>query len=229
MRLREIGVRAPIAVVPSSIDVARFAAGRRDAATRALLGANGEDRVVLAVARLAKEKHLELALDAIACLRDVRLAIVGDGAQRASLEARARALGVRQRVHFTGALDPATMPAVYAGADAFVFPSPTETQGLVLAEALAAGLPVVAVDVPVNREVLSGFGRLVPSQPAAMAAALAAAVEGPREGAGAAFAVRRFGRRRHAEAVLEIYRSISLCRTFGTPVRDYAPGTHGFR
>jgi 1,2-diacylglycerol 3-alpha-glucosyltransferase len=185
--------------------------------------------VVLAVARLAKEKHLELALDAIACLRDVRLAIVGDGAHRAALEERARALGVRERVHFTGELDPAAMPGVYAGADAFVFPSPTETQGLVLAEALAAGLPVVAVDVPVNREVLSGFGQLVPADPRAMAIALAIAVSEPRDVAGAAFASRRFGLRRQAEAVLEIYRWISLCRTFGTPVREYAPGTRGFR
>ena len=228
-RLREIGVRVPIAVVPSSIDVACFAAGRRSEAARALLGANGAARVVLAVSRLAKEKHLELAIDAIACLRDVRLAIVGDGPHRATLEARATARGVRDRVHFTGALEPAALPDVYAGADAFVFPSPTETQGLVLAEALATGLPVVAVDVPVNREVLGGFGRLVPPGPEALAQALAAAVAEPRDAAGADFARRQYGRDRQAEAVLNVYRSVSLCRTFGTLVRDYASGSESFR
>jgi glycosyltransferase involved in cell wall biosynthesis len=228
-RLRDIGVRVPIAVVPSSIDVVRFAAGRRTDGARALLGANDSARVVLAVSRAAKEKHLELAIDAIACLQDARLAIVGDGLHRSLLEARAAALGVRERVHFTGTLEPAALPDVYASADAFVFPSPTETQGLVLAEALAAGLPIVAVDVPVNREVLGGFGRLVPPSPEAMAAALAAALAAPRGAAGAGFARRQFGRDRQAAAVLEVYRSVSLCRTFGTRVRDYAPGSESFR
>jgi 1,2-diacylglycerol 3-alpha-glucosyltransferase len=228
-RLREIGVRVPIAVVPSSIDVACFAAGRRTNAARALLGANDGARVVLAVSRIAKEKNLELAIDAIACLEHARLAIVGDGAHRAALEARAAALGVRDRVHFTGALEPAALPDLYASADAFVFPSPTETQGLVLAEALAASLPVVAVDVPVNMEVLGGFGWLVPPGSQAVADALVAAMAGPREVAGAGFARRQYGRARQAAAVLEVYRSVSLCRTFGTPVRDYAPGSESFR
>ena len=102
---------------------------------------------MLAVRALAQEKHLELALDALAHVRDVRLAIVGDGPARAALEARANALGVSDRVRFTGALQPAALPDIYASSDAFVFPSATETQGLVLAEALACGLPVVAVDV----------------------------------------------------------------------------------
>ena len=161
-RLRDIGVRVPIAVVPSSIDVAHFAGGRRTQAARATLGARDGARIVLAVSRIAKEKHLELAIDAIAHVADARLAIVGDGPDRAALEARATGRGVRDRVHFTGALEPAALPDLYASSDAFVFPSPTETQGLVLAEALAAGLPIVAVDTPVNREVLGGFGRLVP-------------------------------------------------------------------
>ena len=228
-RLREIGVRVPIAVVPSSIDVARFSSGRRSRAARAMLGARGDERIVLAVSRLAKEKHLELAIDAIAHVRDARLAIVGDGPHRARLEARAVARGVRGLVQFTGALDPAALPDLYAASDAFVFPSPTETQGLVLAEALAAGLPIVAVDTPVNREVLGGCGRLVGADPPALAAALAEAVAGPRDAAGVESARLRFGRDRQTAAILEVYRSISLCRTFGTLVRDYAPGSESYR
>jgi glycosyltransferase involved in cell wall biosynthesis len=228
-RLRDIGVHVPIAIVPSSIDVARFAGARRTAAARAFLGARDDARVVLAVSRIAKEKHLDVAIDAIARVRDAVLAIVGDGPDRAALEARANALGIRDRVRFTGALDPAALPDLYAASDAFVFPSPTETQGLVLAEALAAGLPVVAVDVPVNREVLGGFGRLVAAGAQAVAHALSDAIEAPRDGAAAEFAARQFGRSRQAEAVLHVYKSISLCRTFGTPVRDYAPGSESFR
>jgi 1,2-diacylglycerol 3-alpha-glucosyltransferase len=227
-RLRDIGVRVPIAVVPSSIDIARFAGGVRSNAARATLGARDDARIVLAVSRIAKEKHLELAIDAIARVADARLAIVGDGPDRAELEARATAHDVRDRVHFTGALEPAALPDLYASSDAFVFPSPTETQGLVLAEALAAGLPIVAVDTPVNREVLGGFGRLVPPDPQAVALALGAAIVGPRDDAAVEFARRRFGRDRQIEATLEVYKSISLCRTFGTLMRDYAPGSKSY-
>lgn len=228
-RLRDIGVRVPIAVVPSSIDVARFSAGRRSTEARVTLGVHDDARIVLAVSRIAKEKHLELAIDAIARVCDAHLAIVGDGPDRVALEARAAALGVRDRVHFTGALDPAAVPDLYAASDAFVFPSPTETQGLVLAEAMAAGLPIVAVDTPVNREVLAGFGRLVPPDAQAVADALSAAVAAPRDAAAVESARLRFGRAGQTQAVLNVYRSISVCRTFGTLMRDYAPGSESYR
>ncbi|HEV8021386.1 MAG TPA: glycosyltransferase [Candidatus Lustribacter sp.] len=223
-RLRDIGVRVPIAVVASAIDVARFAGGRRTAAARALLGACDGERIALCVARVAREKNLELAVDALARVPGVRLAIVGGGPDRAQLESRAVRLGVRERVHFTGALDPAALPDLYASSDAFVFPSTTETQGLVLAEASATGLPVAAVDTPVNREVLGGFGRLVAPDAVALAAGLGWALEQPRDVAAAADAGRRFGRASQTAAVMEVYESVSLCRTFGTPVREYTPG-----
>jgi 1,2-diacylglycerol 3-alpha-glucosyltransferase len=207
-RLREIGVHAAIAVIPSSIDVAAYARGARSDAARALLGARGDRRIALAVSRIAKEKHLELAIDALSTARDVHLAVVGDGPHRAALEARARVRGVHDRVTFTGMLEPHALPDVYASSDAFVFPSETETQGLVLAEALAAGLPVVAVEAPVNREVLGGFGRLVPPDAEALGAAVAGAAAGPRDPAGAGAAAGRFGRRRQADAVLELYKSL---------------------
>jgi 1,2-diacylglycerol 3-alpha-glucosyltransferase len=224
-RLRDIGVRVPIVVVPSSIDVARFAAGHRSGAARIALGVRDDARIVLAVSRVAKEKHLELAIDAVARMPGVRLAIVGDGPQRAALEARAAKLGVRERVHFTGMLDSSALPDLYASSDAFVFPSPTETQGLVLAEAMAAGLPVVAVDTPVNREVLAGCGWLVPPDPAAVSAALGAAVAAPHDAGAAESARLRFGRTRQTEAVLNVYRALSVCRTFGTLMGDHAPGS----
>lgn len=223
-RLRDIGVQVPIAVVASSIDVARFAAGRRTAAARALLGARDGERIALCVARVAREKNLELALDALARVPAVRLAIVGGGPDRAALETRAARLGVRDRVRFTGALDPAALPDLYASSDAFVFPSTTETQGLVLAEAAATGLPVVAVDTAVNREVLGGFGRLAAPHAEALAEGLRWAVEQPRDVAAAADAGRRFDRDGRTAAVLEVYAGVSLCRTFGTPVREYTPG-----
>ena len=127
---------------------------------------------------------------------------------------------MRERVRFLGALEPAALPDLYAASDAFVFPSTSETQGLVLAEAMAAGLPVVAAEDAVNREVLGGFGQLTAADPAALGDALARAVEQPRDAAAAAAAARRFDPGRQAAAVMNVYRALSLCRTFGTPVRE---------
>ena len=113
-RLRELGVRSTIAVVPSSIEVERFAAGRRSPAIRALLGADEHTPLALVVSRLAREKNLELAIDALACSSGAltRLAIVGDGPHRAALEERAREAGVADRVRFVGALPSAALPDV---------------------------------------------------------------------------------------------------------------------
>ena len=92
----------------------------------------------------------------------------------ADLERHAASLGCANRITFTGALDQSQLGAYYRNADAFVFTSLTETQGLVLVEALAHGLPVVAVDCPVTREtVLGDAGILVPEDTDAFARAAA--------------------------------------------------------
>jgi 1,2-diacylglycerol 3-alpha-glucosyltransferase len=226
-RLRALGVRVPIAVVPSSIDGAHFASGNRNAATRAQLGARNEEALVLAVSRVAEEKHLELAIDALAHVDHVHLAIVGDGPHRGALELRALQTGVRDRVTFAGMRDPADLPDIYAAGDALAFTSETETQGLVLAEAMAAGLPVVAVENAVNREMLAGSGRLVPAAASAFGAALAAAATGPRDLVTAAAARDRFSRVRQSAATIDVYRAAAVCRTFGTPVGHHAPEQTG--
>lgn len=204
-RLRELGVGARIAVVPSAIDVTRFSTGRRSLAVRALLGAHDDTPLVLTVSRLGQEKNVELALDALARLSGAVLAVVGDGPQRRALEARAVGLGIAERVRFCGALQSQALPDVYASADAFVFASPSETQGLVLAEALAAGLSIAAVDVPVTREILGGRGFLSLPDPAALAAAVAAALRAGRDPGGPRFAEARFGRELQARRILDLY------------------------
>ncbi len=185
--LLEMGVRTQIVVVPSGIDVAAFAAGRRRDEVRAALGAVPGAKLGLAVGRLGREKNLELVLAAFARteLADARLAIVGEGPHRVPLEALAERLGIARRVTFAREFSRADLPDAYASADAFAFASRSDTQGLVLAEALAAGIPIVAVDVPQTREVLRGSGSLCADDPAALAAALAAAFVRPRDaGAG---------------------------------------------
>jgi glycosyltransferase involved in cell wall biosynthesis len=150
------------------------------------------------------------------------LAIVGDGPHRAALEERAREVGVAPRVRFVGALPSAALPDVYASGDAFVFPSTTETQGLVLAEALAAGLRVVATETPASRDVLAGRGRLVAADPSAFARALDDAVNAGRDESAVRLAHSRYSVGLQTRRVLDVYRALlpADCRLARTFVRS---------
>jgi glycosyltransferase involved in cell wall biosynthesis len=211
-RLRELGVHAPIAVVPSAIDVDRFAAGRRSALVRARLGAAGDAPLALVVSRLGLEKNVELAIDALARIGELRLAIVGEGPHRPVLEERARRLGVVDRLRFIGGLPRERLPDVYASADAFIFPSTTDTQGLVLAEALAAGLPVIAAESEASREVLTDAGRVVPPNADAIAAALRDALATGHDQSAVHLALSRFTVEVQTRRILEIYREVLAAR-----------------
>jgi glycosyltransferase involved in cell wall biosynthesis len=206
-RLRTLGETSPIAVIPTGIDVERFAAGRHSEKLRGRFGAG---RVVLLVSRLAREKNIDLAIEALAGLQDpaVHLVLAGDGPERAALAETARVAGVEGRVHFLGHVAREQLPDLYASSDAFVFPSFTETQGLVLAEALVAGLPVVAVDTPQSRDVLDGHGILVSPRSDAMAWGLHEALNIPREQSAAHLALQRFSLRLQADRTIEIYRGL---------------------
>lgn len=172
--LRELGVHTRIDVVPSGIDVAAFAAGKRSDAVRARLGARSGEALVLCVGRLGREKNVELAIEAFARLQlpSARLAIVGDGPHRELLQRHAARMGVAGRTSFAREFAHDALPDAYASCDAFVFTSRSETQGLVLVEALAAGASVIALDTPQTRDVLAGAGRLVANDSAALAGAL---------------------------------------------------------
>ena len=172
-RLAEIGVTAHIEVVPSGIDLEHFGAGKMRADVRRKLGAAGDERLLLFVGRLAREKNVELLLEALTMTTvPARLAIAGDGPERDVLEQRANELGVADRVRFLGAVGREELPDYYASADAFVFASVSETQGLVLAEALAAGCPVIAVDTPQARDVLGDHATFVSQDARQLAHAL---------------------------------------------------------
>jgi 1,2-diacylglycerol 3-alpha-glucosyltransferase len=157
--LRSQGVAAPICVVPTGIDIDVFAGldpalgqGLRDK-----LGIARDVPLLLLVSRLAHEKNIPFAIESLALLRkrlpNTQLVLVGAGPSMQQLKELSRAANLEHAVHFAGVVEHAEIPAFYAAADAFVFPSVSETQGLVLAEAFAAGLPVVALDNPQTREV----------------------------------------------------------------------------
>ena len=174
-RLRTQGVRKPIEVLPTGIDLDRFRPGDRAAARRAL-GLAADDRVLLYVGRLDREKNLGFLLDAVTRVQAprVRLLLVGRGTQAAAIARAAAARGIGSRVELRGGSPPDGLPAYYRAADAFVFASTTETQGLAVLEAMACGLPVVAIRASGVEEVVAEgvSGLLVPEDADAFAAAV---------------------------------------------------------
>lgn len=150
--LRLIGVKVPLFVQPTGIDYQRF--NRRDpgrvAALRQRWQVDKEQLSLISVSRLGKEKNITFLLEAMArlrgqCPRGVRLFIVGEGNQRQQLEAQINDLQLSDCVTLVGPVAPEDIAYYYQMADIFVFASKSETQGMVLLEAMAAGLPVVAV------------------------------------------------------------------------------------
>lgn len=158
-RLRAYGVSSPIEVLPTGIPMQAFAHGQR----RRFRHAHGipDDRlVVLFVGRVAHEKNIAFLFDVIerarTTLPQLLLVIAGEGPAGASLQRGLEARGLSEAVRFIGYLDRAeSLPDCYAAADLFVFASRTETQGLVLLEAMAAGLPVLALACMGTRSILA--------------------------------------------------------------------------
>jgi glycosyltransferase involved in cell wall biosynthesis len=213
--LVDLGVTVRVEVIPSGIDLRHFSAGTRSGALRSQLGVRAGERMLLFVSRLAREKNVELLLDAVrASSVPVRLVIAGDGPERTMLEQRAAEHGIADRIRFLGSVERERLPDLYASADAFVFPSVTETQGLVLVEALAAGALVIAADAPPVREVLGGAGRLVAPEARAFASAFADVPIAPDAGetAKACAAAARYGIDRQAQRVAALYED--LTRTY---------------
>jgi len=130
---------------------------------RRQLGLPQDVEMLGCAARLHALKQIDLAIRVMSENRDQHLALAGQGLERAKLETLAHSLGVAERVHFLGELGGAQMGAFLASLDCFVFPSSTETFGLAPVEAAQAGLPVIANDIEVLREVLA-----VDNQPCAL-------------------------------------------------------------
>nr|WP_321445893.1 glycosyltransferase family 4 protein [uncultured Cohaesibacter sp.] len=114
-----------------------------------------QDVILLgSVARLNPLKRLDVAIRALTHNECWHLALGGQGPDELRLQSIAEGLGVANRVHFTGEMNPEAVGDFLASLDLFVFPSEAETFGLAAVEAAQAGLPIVANDLPVLREVL---------------------------------------------------------------------------
>jgi glycosyltransferase involved in cell wall biosynthesis len=172
---QEYDVQVPVAVVPTPIDLDEYANLEPDRVRRELDLEDAE--VLLYVGRLGGEKGIDRVLRAFAHVAGprprARLLLIGHGAEADDLKRLSRKLGIGDRVSFLGWVPHEQVPDYYASADIFVFGSETETQGLVMMEAMAAGTPVLAVEAPGSVDVLAeGGGLLLPPSDEAFTTAI---------------------------------------------------------
>jgi glycosyltransferase involved in cell wall biosynthesis len=152
------GVTRPIRTIPTGLDLGEFTGG--DGAAFRARHAIGSDRpLILLVGRVAHEKNIGFLLRVLDAVRrnvpSVLLVIAGEGPALAALRRDTAAAGLAGHVLLVGYLDRRTaLLDCYRAADAFVFASRTETQGLVLLESLALGVPVVSTAMLGTKEVL---------------------------------------------------------------------------
>jgi 1,2-diacylglycerol 3-alpha-glucosyltransferase len=174
-------VRSPISVIPTGIDTERFAKGNC-AGNHKRPGLTKEDVVVGHLGRLTAEKNLDfLFAAAVRFLEEnpkAQFIFAGDGPMRAEMTARLDKDPVRPRMHFLGPIEGDDVVAFYSAIDVFAFASRSETQGLVVAEALASGVPVVALDASGVRDALRHCASCVQLGADASPEAFAAALSG---------------------------------------------------
>jgi glycosyltransferase involved in cell wall biosynthesis len=185
------GDPAKLVEMPNGVDTELFSPGADEDGVRARAGIQ-EDAVVAAfVATLDRAHHfkrLDVAIDAIAALRDtdVHLLVAGGGELLEDFRRRAAAAGVADRVHFLGAVPHSDLPSVMRAADLLLLSTePPESFGIVLIEAMACGLPTLATKYPGVRAVVDEgeTGLLVPpGDPQAVAAAIERLVDAGRDG-----------------------------------------------
>jgi len=183
------GVRRPVQVIPTGLPADRFVRGD-GARFRRLQNLPPDRPLLLYVGRVAHEKNIGFLLESLLEVRrsrpDALLVIAGEGPARASLAAQVARLGLERDVAFVGYLDrERSLADCYAAAAVFVFASRTETQGLVLLEALAQGCPVVSTSHLGTASILQPNcgARVAPEDAAAFAAAATGILDDPQRAA----------------------------------------------
>ncbi len=151
------GVTVPVHVIPTGVNVEIF--GKGDGmAFRERAGIPPDAFLVGHVGRLAPEKNLEFLTGAVVRFlrntRGARFLLAGEGPLKTKIRQAFSDQGLADRFHFQGVMDFPELASAYRAMDVFAFASRTETQGMVLTEAMAAGTPVVALDASGVREVV---------------------------------------------------------------------------
>ncbi len=227
--LIDSGVEGDITAIPTGIDIAPFQEADGQA-VREQLGW-GDDTVLISVGRLAKEKNFETLLRAAAQVMadrpHVRLVIVGGGIEEKSLTKLAEELGIADRVKITGTIPFEEVPSYLKAADIFCFASVTETQGLVTMEAMAADLPIVAVDATGTSDAVEHGkdGLLTENDASAVAAALEQVIDDAQLRQhlveGAKEKVKWFDMRRQAERMLVVYEQAKEAKQAGRYIKTH--------
>ena len=158
--LEAYGVKTPTTVIPTGIELEQFSQGD-GGRFRRRHGIPADRPVLIHIGRLAFEKNVDFLLRVLVRVRretpHVLLVIAGEGPARRSLETMGVELGLHEQLLFVGYLSrDGDLEDCYRAGDGFVFASRTETQGLVLPEAMALAVPVVSTAVMGTREVLDG-------------------------------------------------------------------------
>jgi glycosyltransferase involved in cell wall biosynthesis len=217
--LLRYGVTRPVHTIPTGLNLDEFRGGDGDA-FRSQHGIAADRPVMLLVGRVAHEKNIGFLLRALAAVRrrvpNVLLVIAGEGPARPALRRAASEAGLESHVLFVGYLDRrGPLLDCYRAADVFVFASRTETQGLVLLESLALGVPVVSTAVLGTKEVLeNAAGALVVREDVEEFAAAAArvltepALRAQLASAGRAFVERHWSSREMARMLLSLYEEV---------------------
>jgi 1,2-diacylglycerol 3-alpha-glucosyltransferase len=169
MELRRRGVVSDIDVVPTGIDIERFNEGNGPL-FRSEMDIDPDSFLIGFVSRIAPEKNVEFLINSIIHFMkdnsDTNFLIIGRGPSEDWLWSQFEENELTDRVYWAGTLEGQRLVDAYHAMDLFVFASKTETQGLVITEAMAAGLPVVALDGPAVNEIVKDFenGRLINTQ-----------------------------------------------------------------
>lgn len=148
--LKSYGVKKPITVVPSGIDTGKFK-NAKEGFLKSKINLRNKP-ILLYVGRLGREKSVDFIIGSFVHVnkqnKNAHLVLIGDGPEKKKLKLLAKNLGVEKNTHFLGEVKNEEVQNFYKDAAVFVFSSTTETQGLVVPEALSAGVPVVAIDDP---------------------------------------------------------------------------------
>jgi glycosyltransferase involved in cell wall biosynthesis len=193
-----------IIVQPMPVDTARF--------TRVSHGGGG----IVSVGRLTKQKNLGVVFEAIARLKTIGkpipLTVIGDGPFRGMLEQRVKGLGIHDVVTFLGHVPPDKVPDAIGDADVMVFPAVREGLGLVAAEALMLGVPVIATKAGGGVTDIvppTGAGRLIPADdPIALTKAITGFLEDPASRRLAQDAGASLRRRLSPDAVAKVFETV---------------------
>jgi glycosyltransferase involved in cell wall biosynthesis len=213
-------IRTPVEVIPTGVPITPPSIDTARGACRAALGLGVGSPLCLSIGRLAREKNQAFLLYAFSrMIRELPaalLVLVGDGDDRARLTRLADDLGIRPRVHFVGSVPHERIADYTSAADLFLFPSTSETQGLAALEALAGGLPVVAVTSEAAADLLTdeSAGVLCPEDPATFAGCVLTLWANPERRRAMTAAARRVAAQYAPEAaaarLLSLYQD--LCR-----------------